>query len=76
MKKAVAILFIVSVLLLIWGGTDLYNYATTGRDLLQHYAGKETIQELVNYNLIQGLVKVILGVLAAVCAYLFRSKKR
>lgn len=30
MKKSTAVLFIASLLLIIWGATDLYNYATTG----------------------------------------------
>ena len=64
MKKSTAVLFIASLLLIIWGATDLYNYATTGQELLQHYDGEEIIRELVNYSLIQGLVKSVLGLFA------------
>lgn len=76
MKKSTAVLFIASLLLIIWGATDLYNYATTGQELLQHYDGEKIIRELVNYSLIQGLVKSVLGLLLLAFGCFLRKKKK
>ena len=76
MKKSTAVLFIASLLLIIWGATDLYNYATTGQELLQHYDGEKIIRELVNYSLIQGLVKSVLGLLLRAFGCFLRRKKK
>ena len=66
---------IIAVLLLIWGGTDLYHYFAIGRDMLTHY-GEEVIGELVNYSLTQGIIKIALAAVAAVLAFLCRKKKK
>ena len=76
MKTSTAVLFIASLLLIIWVSTDLYNYATTGQELLQHYDGEKIIRELVNYSLIQGLVKSVLGLLLLAFGCFLRRKKK
>ena len=76
MKKTPWILLILSVLLIAWGIVDFYHYAVIGKELLQHYEGEEAINSLVNYSLVNGVIKVILGVFLITICYFVRKKKK
>ena len=76
MKKTPWILLILSVLLIAWGIVDFYHYAVIGKELLQHYGGEEAINSLVNYSLVNGVIKVILGVFLITICYFIRKKKK
>lgn len=76
MKKTPWILLILSVLLIAWGIVDFYHYAVIGKELLQHYEGEEAINSLVNYSLVNGVIKVILGVFLITICYFVKKKKK
>ena len=76
MKKIQWILPILSVLLIAWGIEDFYHYAVIGKELLQHYEGEEAINSLVNYSLVNGVIKVILGVFLITICYFVKKKKK
>ena len=76
MKKTPWILLILSVLLIAWAIEDFYHYAVIGQKLLQHYGGEEAINSLVNYSLVNGVIKVILGVFLITICYFIRKKKK
>ncbi len=75
MKKTQWILLILSVLLIAWGIVDFYHYAVIGKELLQHYEGAEAINSLVSYSLVEGVIKVILGVLLIIICHFMRKKR-
>ena len=75
MRRVSWTLLLAAVLLLIWGAVDFYHYAVIGQEMLQHYEGAQIIRELVNYSLVQGLIKAVLGLLVLV-ASCFAGKKR
>ena len=74
MKGRVGALIIIAVLLLIWGMLDFYNYAVTGKEILRYYNEAEIIKRLVNYNLLQGFIKVVSGLLL-IAVWHFTGKK-
>ena len=76
MKKTQWILLILSVLLIAWGIEDFYHYAVMGKELLRHYEGEEAINSLVNYSLVNGVIKVILGVFLITICYFVKKKKK
>lgn len=76
MAKAAKVLLIIAFLLIIWGVADLYNCATTGKEVLEYYNGAQIIKELVNYNFVQGLIKTILGLLTIVVSFVMRRKSK
>lgn len=70
MKKIPKGYYIVSALLILWAIPDFRNCAVTGKNLLTHYAGEgiiqPLIQQLVQWDLFLGIVKVLLGCLVLV----------
>lgn len=75
MNRKSWILLIIAVLLIVWGIADFYNYAVTGRELLQYYGEAELINRLVSYSFAQGVIKVILALLL-IPIFHFVGKKR
>lgn len=65
----------IAVLLIVWGITDSYHYAVTGGEVLQYYGTEEIIHRLVNYSFVQGVIKVILGLLLIPVSYFVGKKK-
>lgn len=65
MRLANAVFLAVGVLLVCWGAADFRSWATTGQELLTHYAESEAVQELVRQTFCGGIIKVILGFLTA-----------
>ena len=76
MKKTTWILWAAAALLLLWGIVDFYHCAVTGREVLRYYDGAEAIRQLVRYSLIQGVVKVLVGLLLILAARLRRHRNR
>ena len=68
------ILLVIAALLVVWGFVDFYHYAFIGREMLVHYAGVTSVQELVNSSLIHGLVKTALGLVITAGLFLTRKK--
>ena len=68
------ILLVIAALLILWGLVDFYHYIFIGREMLVHYAGVETVRELVNNSLMQGAIKTAAGLLAAVWSLLAGRK--
>lgn len=60
----------IGVLLILLGGHDFYNWATIGKELLVRYPEMPTIKELVNYNLIGGVIKCGIGGMTIVVSLL------
>ena len=75
MKRVSWPLILAAVVLLAWGASDFYHYAVTGQAVLQYYEGAQLVRSLVNYSLVQGLIKVVLGLLVIVVPC-FAGKKR
>lgn len=75
MKKPSNLLIILSAVFSIWGIADIYNYFTIGKEALLHYEGVDVVSQLVNYNLIQGIVKIVFG-LCLLLILLIRNRIR
>lgn len=69
------LLWIISLLLIVWGCHDFYNYVTVGKELLVMYEGVQSVKELVRYNLIHGAVTICIGAVIAAIAVL-KGKQR
>ena len=63
MKKRIThtLLLVCGGVLLLWGGLDLWNWATTGQELLAAYGEVEAIVQLVGDTLLSALVKLFAG---------------
>ena len=61
MKNSSNLSIILSAVFSIWGIVDIYNYFTIGKEALLHYEGIDVVSRLVNYNLTQGIVKIVFG---------------
>ena len=61
MKKSSNLFIILSAVFSVWGIADIYNYFTIGKEALLHYEGADVMSQLVNYNLTQGIVKIVFG---------------
>ena len=61
MKKSSNLSIILSAVFSIWGMVDIYNYFTIGKKALLYYEGVDAVSQLVNYNLTQGIVKIVFG---------------
>ena len=69
------LLLVIAFLLVFWGLVDFYHYVFIGREMLVHYAGVGSVQELVNNSLIQGLIKTTVGLLITAGLFLARKKR-
>ena len=61
MKKPFNLLIILSAIFSVWGIADIYNYVTIGKEVLLYYESIDAISQLVNYNLAEGIVKIVFG---------------
>ena len=78
MKATSILLAVLSIGLLAWGISDLFNYFTIGKDVLAYYSSADfadTIHEMVMDQLTQGGVKILLGV-ATLLVVLIRILKQ
>ena len=66
MKKSYVFMIVIGVVLVLWGAMDFYNWASTGRQLLELYPDVSSVIDLVRYSFTSGIIKVILGVITAV----------
>ena len=74
MARTAKKLLLLAALLLAWGISDLYRCATTGRELLQLYAGLESIESLVSGQLLRGVLKA--GAATAVALFAWHTGRR
>ena len=73
-KKVPKFLLIFAALFIVWAITDFHNYFTIGVNMLKHYAGIESVAELVNYTLIQGFVKTGIALLLIIIFILLKKR--
>ena len=76
MDKVSKGLLFAALLLIALGIVDFYHYAVTGKSVLEFYQNAETVKRLVNYSLIQGLLKTAAGLSIAVASFLTAKKRK
>ncbi len=74
MKKTCIFLLLIGGALVLWGIVDVYNWATTGKQLIELYPDVSSIAELVRYSLLSGIIKAILGMTMAAATYIISKK--
>ena len=74
MKKSSVFILVIGCLLVLWGAADLYSWATSGKELLELYEGVGSISRLVQYSLVGGIIKVLLGLAAGIVSVLTLKK--
>ncbi len=76
MRKVYMLLLGVSILLIVWGAVDFFNYFTIGTELLTIYDDVDSVTRLVNNALIGGIIKIGLGaILAGVALFTMKRAK-
>ena len=82
MRKVYMLLLGVSILLIVWGAVDFFNYFTIGTELLtiyddvDRYDDVDSVTRLVNNALIGGIIKIGLGaILAGVALFTMKRAK-
>ena len=75
MKTSYNLLIILSAVFSVWGIVDIYNYFTIGKEALLFYEGVDILNQLVKYNLNQGVAKIVLG-MCLLLIMLIRNRTR
>ena len=76
MRKVYMLLLGVSIVLIVWGAVDFFNYFTIGTELLTIYDDVDSVTRLVNNALIGGIIKIGLGaILAGVALFTMKRAK-
>ena len=76
MRGLSVILRIIGAALILWGIYDFYHWGTTGKALLQYYAGAAAIEKLVGYSFAGGLLKTILGALITSVSFILLKREK
>lgn len=53
--------YAVAALLLFWAAVDFYHYFEIGRDMISFYQGTDSVRQLVENQIVEGIVKILLA---------------